>query len=282
MRCGCLEDALVYLDDQIRRHPKSSDLYGLSGRIAQKLGLHDLARTRFAFASTLAPQPGYYQIQLGIEYLRLGRSLDARTALETALESIPDHPVCRYNLAIIARADGDYDRVDNLLEPLLVGTDTYARAFLLAAACAYENKQYEQAIQWAEERLRLAADDSTAHEVLARALNATGRTEEAVSHMRMAIAIQEQSGRLHRKLGQMLMTTHPYEARRHLRDSLIVSDPDLRAHKDLAILHAQHGEMERAWSEFNMVVEHAPKSDHKGLQAHLEKIEHERMNDVQE
>ena len=269
LKNGQNESALSYLDAQIRRYPNNEDLYSLAARSARALGLHDLARSRLSFAAAISATPGIYRLDLGLQFLRMGRLVDAQSELEAAFEDDPNHPVCRYNLALIARNQSDYERANELIGPLIDGETVYGRAYLLAAVCAYETHRYQEAIRYAKNRLEQRPKDGPAHEILGRAYEAIGRIDDAVAHLKNAIQINEENGRLKRRLGRLILSADFENGRRYLRDALLADTPDYRAHRDLALCYADQKHMNRAWSEYRLFVQHCPDSNHEIVRQYI-------------
>ena len=234
---GEVTKALPFYHAAVQRNPKWA--FGL-----QKLGTALRRSGQYAEAAevlkraTLIASEALTWHELGLAYQALGRSTDAMTAIEKALELDPELPEAHNNLGIMSVAGGaqkraeaefreairirpDYADAHGNLANLLSGAGNSVEArehFEIAlrlrpgdAATRYNyamllgrSSQYDDAQRQLEESLRADPEFADAHELLGNLLMARGQGPEAISHYREAVRIKPESARAHFGLGAAL------------------------------------------------------------------------------
>jgi tetratricopeptide (TPR) repeat protein len=124
---------------------------------------------------------------------------------------------------------------------------------------------YRQAATWRngitlfEQALRVTENNHLAHNNLAIALAARGRTEEAIDHYRRALEINGKSVYVHTNLGNALSVLDQRDqARQHYLAALALDPSYVGAHYNLGLLEAKEGNLLAAVDHYQRALAAAP------------------------
>jgi Flp pilus assembly protein TadD len=115
----------------------------------------------------------------------------------------------------------------------------------LSLADALRKREPAESIRYYQAALAIRPLSPTAHNNLAVALDEMGRSDEAMTHLREAVALAPDSAAPHYNLGLMLARSHPEEAARMLERALALNKMLLSASRALREL-TESGQSTRA------------------------------------
>jgi protein O-mannosyl-transferase len=175
------------------------------GNALEKMGRTDEAITHFQEALQIKPDYSEAHNNLGYVLMQKGRVDEAITHLQSALQIRPDNAEACNNLGM---AFGRKGRVDEAIA------------------------QYQQALQ-------ADPDYAPAHVNLGIAFARLGRVDEAISHLQTALQISPGNAKAHNKLGNVfLQKGNVTEAISHFQEALQIEPADPATQNELAWLLA--------------------------------------------
>lgn len=218
------------------------------------LSRHDPARAETAFRQSIEIQPEAEPAHrgLGIALRDDGRLEEAFRELRTATQLDPNDSDAHYTLGSVAwtlsvsvaqsgkRTNGlsssDYQA--------LAGGE-FAKALELSprdpllrmnlAVLYLDANRRQDAIQQAEEAVRIAPDQAGPHIILGRCYASSGEDEKAAKEYESAAKIDPQNGEALIELGELRLAQHRNpQAEEYLRQAIQVSPKSARAHSELA------------------------------------------------
>jgi tetratricopeptide (TPR) repeat protein len=221
----------------LRLDPKNVEARANLGVVAMSNGNWSIAAQNLEAALKLQPSQTKVQALLGLCLLHLGRPVEARDLLASALPALENSKLKHEaGLALISVLfeTGEWDKASSVLVTLreLYPDDpavSYA-AFRIHTELAFQ----------AIESLAINAPESTQfHRALAEHLVNDGRTEAAINEYRKALAVSPDSSDLHLELGQALfyesrVDARLQEAQKEFESSLRFKPGDARSECELA------------------------------------------------
>jgi tetratricopeptide (TPR) repeat protein len=142
------------------------------------------------------------------EALRAGRLVEARIALEKALERNPDDANAELQLGLLLGQLGDLDAARKAFRKAITDQPASAEAHynlgLTLVADPSGRRDWPAAIQEFREALRLRPDYIAAQHALGVGLSETGQFEAALKELRVAVASDPNSAEAHLDLGRAL------------------------------------------------------------------------------
>lgn len=257
-------DAIRLYEQATLRKPDFLPAWIGLARTLTKEGQHDRGLESLHKALEVSAKNPAILNDLGLIYLRQGRSAEAASSFRTAVEVDPDHADAYNNLggalsqtgdragsegayrnAIRIRPDfaGAHNNLANLLtskgalpeaeyhyRKAIFHNPKYAAAHYGYGVALAGAERYDQAREQFEAALRLDANQADAHNGLADMLALRGRMSQAIQHYERALALNPEIGAAHLGLGTALASqSRRREAVEHLEKAARSSDPAVRA-----------------------------------------------------
>lgn len=143
----------------------------------------DKAIDEFGEAYKINPSLATAEMNKGIALLNVQKYPEAGEALEAAAAKIPDNPRVWYNLGLLRRGEGKtQEAIDAFQKVLKLDPNDPDTHYFLGTMYSQE-QQYDKAIPEFEAALKLKPLNASAEFGLARALQRSGKTAEARSHL---------------------------------------------------------------------------------------------------
>jgi tetratricopeptide (TPR) repeat protein len=204
-------------------------------------------------------------ILLGNIYYDLGRFKEAIEVYRQALEIEPDNAPLLFNLASAQLKEGDeFAAIENLKKA--AGKDRAGevafRSWSRLGALFIERRNYEQAVQWLEEALRLRPDDARNRYNLGVAYLHLGKDEKAREQFIRA----EEQGRsdvaMLEKLGEAYTRMKDYERSEQIYEEILRKNRrNVRVLARLGEIHYEKGEYDRALEFFRRITDIEPATE---------------------
>jgi protein O-mannosyl-transferase len=215
---------LTLWTDTVASLPQSSRAHNNLAWVLQQQGKAVEANAQFARAVALQPDYVTAHYDWGVALLDQGRAAEAIIQLEAAVRLAPGHAAALVNLG-------------NALMQVQRAAE--------AVAC------YEQVL-----RIEPGAD---VHYDLGVALAELGRRDEAVAHLRTALALAPDLPRAHYQLARLAeLAGQPADAEREYLETLRLAPDHALAHAMLGLLLAHSGQLEPAAGHFRAVIRQQP------------------------
>ncbi len=198
--------------------------------------------TLYSRMEQVAPRAPTPSLNLGLTYFRANDLPQASLSLERAVRLNPTLQRPRAILALTYVLQGRLDEGFRILDAL-ASEGTKDRDYYVARATAHlEVGEVRQAMLTAEAGIHQHQGDSTLRELLARALERAGRSEDAAAQYREALALnpdlaqsEEGLARLYRRAGDAV------QAERHLLRAIEIVPGRFQPLRELALLWEAQG-----------------------------------------
>lgn len=143
------------------------------------------AAARFAAAMKADPSMAQAAINEGIALMTLQKLTGAQAALETALKLEPENPQAWYNLGLAQHANNEVDAALKSFQQAVKFAPHDADSYYYEGVCYQEKKDYAKAIAIFQQALQINPLHASAEFGMARALQRSGRTDEARAHFKI-------------------------------------------------------------------------------------------------
>ncbi|HEV2215918.1 MAG TPA: FG-GAP-like repeat-containing protein, partial [Terracidiphilus sp.] len=143
------------------------------------------AAARFAEAMKADPSMAQAAINDGIALMTLQKLTEAEEALKKALKLEPANPQAWYNLGLAQHADNEVDAALESFQQAVRFAPRDADSLYYEGVCYQEKKDYAKAIAIFQQALQINPLHASAEFGMARALQRSGRTEEARAHFKI-------------------------------------------------------------------------------------------------
>ena len=144
----------------------------------------DKAVEKFDEALRLDPSLTIAELDKGIALLNLQKLKEAETALNRVAAIDPKNPRVWYNLGLVHRSLGQNDLGINDFKKVIALDDKDADAYYLLGSMYLQLQQYEPAIEAFQSALKITPHHASAEFGLARALQRSGKIDEARVHLK--------------------------------------------------------------------------------------------------
>ncbi|MDZ7265868.1 MAG: tetratricopeptide repeat protein [candidate division KSB1 bacterium] len=180
-------EALLHVDYNLMRHQSYMESYVPADKERWNdygIGLlrqNDLAGAERAFlaGSVRAPLEHNPWINLGIVWLKSGKVVQAKTALQHALSIAPSSSRGRYFLSLAWKAEGNYDAALDELKEAIDNHEGDRNLHLEMGRLHFLRQDYSRAIRAFENALRIDPQNATAYFYLKECYTAREEAEEA-------------------------------------------------------------------------------------------------------
>lgn len=244
-RAGRLDAAAVAYDDVLRRAPSSAPAWSMKGVLALQQGRPADAVPLLERALELdATQPGFH-LNLGNALRALARHDEAIAAYRRALALDERMAPAHNNLGNALRDRGSLpEAAEAYQRALALDPGFFAAAANLAQVLAKRPEQpraevlaaHDRALALAEAGNLRTPDVANLHNARGNLLQADGRTDDAITGYRQAVALDPAFAEAHLNLGRALARAlRLEEAIEPLRRALALRPTDLSIYKQLAL-----------------------------------------------
>lgn len=165
---GKADEACQKLQQMLAGNPENSEALSLLGRIEQKRGNHEKARAALEKAISIRPIDS-----------------DARYALGKTLRLLGDEDAAKEHLDFVAESTRALLKLGQLTEKLVQNPGDVELRFQVGKL-TWEWRSREVGEQWLRSVLEYDAEHTGTHQILAEHYDATGNTELAEKHRKMA------------------------------------------------------------------------------------------------
>ncbi|MFY9532041.1 MAG: tetratricopeptide repeat protein [Candidatus Acidiferrales bacterium] len=152
----------------------------------EALRTNDLKEARKRLDRAVALAPGHPDVLylLGVLYVKLNDLPHAQSTLEKATQLDPNHPRALAALGTVLSNEGEYAKAIPLLRRAVEISDHAWETLWTLASAEYQERQFEQARDHAQESLKLAQDKAPEIRLLlAQALASLGEQEKAAQEL---------------------------------------------------------------------------------------------------
>lgn len=188
-RCGGLLALAVFIvaaGQASAQAANYAEAVKLNNRGVAQMGQQFTEKAADSFAAALKADPKLAQAAIndGIALLTLQKLDEAKAALKKAIALDPKNPQAWYNLGLAQHAGNELDDALKSFQEAVKLDPQDVDSYYFEAVCYSELKQFDQAIATLEKALALNPLHASAEFALARALQRTGRTQEAKEHFK--------------------------------------------------------------------------------------------------
>lgn len=187
-----LQTAMRLLEDGLKVHPRSQDLWLLSAGLAEENGELTKAIQALQSAIDLDPpknitawgrQARLAQVQI---LLKQQEFVKAKAVIEPVLKIYPGDPLANYLGAVAAFKQGEYDLTEERLLSTLKVEPEHRASLLLFGALDYARGDYQKAAYHLEKAAALQPDDVGAQTLLGKTYLMLGQYDEAENRLKFA------------------------------------------------------------------------------------------------
>jgi Flp pilus assembly protein TadD/predicted aspartyl protease len=160
------------------------------------------------------PETAEIQLQLGKLLFADGRFTEARIAFQSALSSAEARIRVPARIGVVQSflRTGDFQKAHTEAVTLREEGSTDARALAVYGDAQWSSGLFGEAEQAYQQSLALAPEEPRAHNGIARALLARGRSDEALQHSTHAVGLDPREAEFHLTLGNVYRRQGRYEA----------------------------------------------------------------------
>ena len=202
-RAGRLEQAAAIYRQILQRWPKQPDALYLLGLVVQKSGDHAAAAGLFAQAAKANPKLARAHLQRGFSLNALAQPEAATEAFAAATAGQPDLAEAHHQLGNTLRTLRRWPEGLTSLREATRLAPADAVYWLSRGAAAMEGQQLDEAVECFQVAVRLDASLPEAREILAQALIAQQRNDEARGHLHEALRLRPNYAAAHHDLGRI-------------------------------------------------------------------------------
>lgn len=177
---------------------------------------------------------------------RANQLIEATKCYHAALQLNPDHPDALHGLALVLRAQKDYDGALPLIQQAIILSPDRADYFNDLGMLFQDRGELEKAVSFHKRALKVDETFVAAHINLGVAYKRLGKLDEAIAAYRQAIALQPNSPAAHNNLGNLLRIQGDLTgARKELKQAIKLLPSYQDAIENLAVVE-QQGALKKA------------------------------------
>ena len=206
---GRPEEAVPHLRQVLQADPNGADAHANLGLAFASLGESDQAVEHYEQALRIHPAHTEAHVNLGVELFARGRPDEAMEYFREALRLKPSYADAHANLGLALASQGLADQAIEHYKRALQLDPDHAEAHYNLANASFSQGNTTEAIYHFREALRIKLDSAQAHYNLGVALLSVDGlsaddAEEALGHLRQAVAIQPELVETHPELRELL------------------------------------------------------------------------------
>jgi tetratricopeptide (TPR) repeat protein len=220
-----IQNALNLWDDEPHWHVLAAEIY-LGGETVEEQSDLDAAINHLEQATRLEPSNTESLLVLGQIYLRQGAAQKAAQSFEQAVQAEPEEPEPSLWLARAQRSLGDLEGAAANAERAVTLAPNQVQPLLLRGEIALQANNPRGAQSRAQAALRIQPDDPEVLLLLARALNALDRPEEALATLEKALPLASESLPLSVERVRLLQRAHGFDAAIQAAQTLADHNPE--------------------------------------------------------
>ncbi len=233
------------------RYPQYGFGWGTLGAALKQMGRTEEARLAMQTAVELSPDDAEIHNNLGISLYELGRLTEAEKSLRRALEIKPDFAEAHYNMGLTLKALGRLDEAEAGYRRALEIKPGYTEAHSNLGNILKELGRLDEAVASYKRALEIKPEYAEAHNNLGATLLDFGRLDEAESSLRRALEINEDYADAHNNLGSTLLDLGRLnDAETSTRRALQLKPDFADAHYNLGIILKNIGRLEEAEASY--------------------------------
>ena len=181
-QAGIYRNAIVFFEHVIAHNPAARDAHVNLGAEYMNVGRNEEGLEATLIAVEQRPEYAGGFLNLGLAYMRLERLPESREAVLRALELDPEYRDARQNLGEVLRRQGEYEAaVEQYREALRLDSD-YASAYAGLGQSLFQLERYAEAVEVIDRAIEsglTAFQAQTLNLVAAQALGRLGSFDEA-------------------------------------------------------------------------------------------------------
>jgi tetratricopeptide (TPR) repeat protein len=185
--------------------------------------LMEKATAKFDEAYKLDPSLATAELNKGIALLNQQRLPEAEAALQQAAAKDPGNPRVWYNLGLVHRGSGNTVEAINDFEKVLKIDPSDPDAYYFLGTFYSQQQQYAKAIDAFQQALKLNPLHASAEFGLGRALQRSGRTDEARVHLKRFEYLT------HNKISSAITLTYGEQGKYSVAQDVITNEPNVGA-----------------------------------------------------
>lgn len=221
---------------------RTASQYLEAARMHQSRGEPGAALEVLQAAASLVPEDAFYQHQLGLAYLRLGKYAEAAASLERALELEPHYAEVYRDLAAIYEAQGMESAAIGWLERGTKQVPGYEPLYRDLVDLQLGQDRPDEALGILEAAVERWADALWAHFRLAQLYYQLELFDKAQAALETVLDIEPGIAEVHALLGDVLYEQQMYEdAAEAYRRAIVLNPEDHSSTNNLAWLYAIQG-----------------------------------------
>lgn len=224
---GKLDQALAELDTLAKQTPEPAGVEHLRGLIFYEQ--NNLTKADAAFAKALAQDPKDTEaMQMrGVTMFRMGRAADAIPLLEQARASVPDANIDpNYVLGVSYMQVGRTDDARRAFAAQYGFPPDSAQAYLLAARMFFHQENTSVARASATKAVQLNPNLPLAHQLLGEIALAAGDTATAITEFEKEVQINPLNAEVYDRLGDVYLRNKQYPEAQHALDRAVLLEPN--------------------------------------------------------
>src|SRR3974390_488215 len=185
--------------------------------------LMEKATAKFDEAYKLDPSLAVAALNKGIALLNQQRLPEAEEAIQQAAAKDPGNPRVWYNLGLVHRGEGNTAEAINDFQKVLKIDPTDPDAYYFLGTFYSQQQEYSKAIEAFQQALKLNPLHASAEFGMGRALQRSGKTDEAREHLKRFEYLT------HNKISAPITLTYGEQGRYSVAQDVITTDPAVGA-----------------------------------------------------
>lgn len=224
---GKLDQALIELDTLRQQTPEPASVERLRGLIFYQQNKFTEADTAFAKALEQDPKDTEAMQLRGVTLFRMGRAADAIPLLEQARASVPDANIDpNYVLGVSYMQVGRTDDARHAFAAQYGFPPDSPPAYLLAARMFFHQENVPAARASANKAVQLNPDLPLAHQLLGEIALAAGDTTTAIAEFEKEVQVNPLNGEVYDRLGDAYLRNRQFDQAQHALDRAVLLEPN--------------------------------------------------------
>ncbi len=184
------EEAIKYYRKSLELDSEASGAWTNLGNKYDELGQYDLAEECYRRSSLVDPDDDKNYVEWGRMYQNQERYEEALACYEEATRINPDNEDAWDNQSDCLRNLDKWDETAEVCEELVSRWPEKARYWSNGTVAYWCSDNYERMLFFAQKTLEMRPDSAQAHDLMGRALQGLGRTQEALAEFENALQIE--------------------------------------------------------------------------------------------